>query len=289
MIKSMTGYGKATAVFSDKKFIVEIRTLNSKQADIILKIPKDYLANEIDIRNKISSVLERGKIDCLLTVEVSPDKQPISINQELFNCYYTQTLWLQNDFSLDKNEHIKYLLTNPDIAKVAIKDPCKEEVDTIFEALNQALQFVDEFRINEGKILTDDLKKRVGIIETLLLEIEPYEKERVPQIKERIYANLLELEFNKTDENRLEQELIYYLEKLDFTEEKVRLKKHIDYFYQTIMSPHSEGKKLGFIVQEMLREINTLGSKANDAAIQQIVVKMKDEIEKIKEQLCNIL
>jgi uncharacterized protein (TIGR00255 family) len=289
MIKSMTGYGKATTVCKERKYIVEIRTLNSKQTDIILKVPKEYLANEIEIRNKITAVLERGKVDCQLTIEVAADREQIGINQELFSACYQQTMWLQNDFSFDRNEHIKYLLTNPVIAKIATKESDAEEITAIFDALSQALILVDEFRSNEGQILQKDLTKRVNIIAGLLSEIEPFELDRVPRIKERIKANLAELDIDRTDANRLEQELIYYLEKLDFTEEKVRLDKHIAYFNNTLASQQSEGKKLGFIVQEMLREVNTLGSKANDAAIQQIVVKIKDEIEKIKEQLCNIL
>ncbi|MDR0789357.1 MAG: YicC family protein [Bacteroidales bacterium] len=289
MIKSMTGYGKGTKVLSDKKFIVEIRTLNSKQADISLKMPKEYLSSEIELRNRISNVLERGKIDCLLTIEIASERQVIQINQDLFRAYFDQTLWLQNEYRLDKNEHIKYLLTNPDISKVAAKEPSGEEIDAIAEALNQALLSVDEFRLNEGQVLENDLLQRVMAIANLLLEVEPFEKERVPRIKERINAQFRELKFDNTDENRLEQELIYYIEKLDFTEEKIRLQKHIEYFNTTIASPTSQGKKLGFVVQEMAREINTLGSKANDAEIQQIVVKMKDEIEKIKEQLFNIL
>jgi uncharacterized protein (TIGR00255 family) len=285
----MTGYGKGSSVFAGKKFIVEIRTLNSKQADINLKIPKEYLANEIEIRNRISNVLERGKIDCILSIEVADAAQTLAICQDIFRTLYNQTLWLQNEFMLDKNEHIKYLLTTPEIIKTVSTEPNKEEIEAIYDAFAQALHSVDEFRINEGQTLKIDLDKRINIIAELLSAIEPFESERVPRIKERIKTQLCELEYDKTDENRLEQELIYYLEKLDFTEEKVRLRKHIDYFNNTIAQSSSQGKKLGFIAQEMTREINTLGSKSNDAAIQQIVVKMKDELEKVKEQLSNIL
>jgi uncharacterized protein (TIGR00255 family) len=289
MIKSMTGYGRCFVDLEGKKFIVEIKTLNSKLSDINLKLPKDYISKDIAIRNQIAAVLERGKIDCLVSVEVSPDKAVIPLNQSLFSSYYNQTLWLQNEAQLERAEHIKYLLANPDISKVATKEPEEQEFQAIFNALEATLTQVDDFRINEGQILEEDLAKRVSNIATLLSEIEPFESERVARIKDKIYSQLKEFEIENTDQNRLEQELIYYIEKLDFTEEKVRLDKHIKYFLETMSDSQSQGKKLGFIAQEIGREINTLGSKANDAQIQQIVVRMKDELEKIKEQLFNIL
>lgn len=285
----MTGYGKGTQSTADKKFIAEIRTLNSKQADIGLRMPKEFIANEIEIRTRITDVLERGKIDCSITIEALPTSQDISLNRELFGAYYNQTMWLQNEYGFDKNEHIKYLLANPDLAKLNMVEPSKDEINAIFDALTQALASVDEFRINEGQTLEKDFSKRLSIISDLLSSVEGFESERISRIKDKIYAQLRELNIDKTDSNRLEQELIYYLEKLDFTEEKVRLAKHIAYFRNTLTEERSEGKKLGFIAQEFTREINTLGSKANDASIQQIVVKMKDEVEKIKEQLFNIL
>jgi uncharacterized protein (TIGR00255 family) len=291
MIKSMTGYGIASAELKEKKLNVEIRTLNSKQLDMNLKICRLYKEKESDIRSVISKELERGKIDLAVYFENNEDVSNFTINKTLFQKYYEE---LKSISAETKNESPSDLfaiaIKMPDVITTGSQELSNEEWKDFMNVLNNALKQVNEFRIHEGEILGNDIKKRINLILHLLKEIEPYEKTRLNTIRERIKKNLEELiGVDKTDKNRFEEELIYYLEKIDITEEKVRLKKHCDFFIETIKQPEANGRKLNFISQEIGREINTIGSKANDADMQKFVVQMKDELEKIKEQLLNIL
>ncbi|MBQ9312649.1 MAG: YicC family protein [Bacteroidales bacterium] len=288
-MKSMTGYGKCSVNFENKVISVEIRTLNSKQADINIKVPQIYKSKEIEINNILKTKLERGKIDCYITVQYAKDSAVLEMNKELFVSYYKQLKEVLDGVSADVNSVIEYLLQRDDVMQSNNNELGEEESQILLSCVASAVEMVDEYRKNEAIALKDDLVKRVNIIRDLSNGVEDFEKQRVPIIKEKLLNRLNQLQLENVDMGRLEQELIYYLEKLDITEEKVRLNKHIDYFLETVEQTESQGKKLGFIAQEMGREINTLGSKSNDAQMQRIVVKMKDELEKIKEQLANIL
>jgi uncharacterized protein (TIGR00255 family) len=290
MIKSMTGYGKASASFNDKTITIEIKTLNSKQADLTLKTSSLYRGEEINIRNIIANFLERGKIDCHILTEYDGGKaQPININSNLFVSYYKQIEDLAQKVNAPKEEILRYVLEIPEITRCKTEEISQEEEDVFYKLLDKVLNETDQYRIIEGKSLEEDLRLRIQIIETKLAEIDLYEPFRIKQIKEKLMSKLNELNCELIDKNRFEQEIIYYLEKLDITEEKTRLKQHLDYFLQTMNSPSSEGRKLGFIAQEIGREINTMGSKSQEANMQKIVVLMKDELEKIKEQILNVL
>ncbi|MBQ9253913.1 MAG: YicC family protein [Bacteroidales bacterium] len=288
-MKSMTGYGKCSVNFENKVISVEIRTLNSKQADINIKVPQIYKGKEIEINNILKTKLERGKIDCYITVQYAKDSAELEMNKELFVSYYKQLKEVLDGVSADVNSVIEYLLQRDDVMQSNNNELGEEESQILLSCVVSAVEMVDEYRKNEAIALKEDLVKRVNIIRDLSNGVEDFEKQRVPIIKEKLLNRLNQLQLENVDMGRLEQELIYYLEKLDITEEKVRLNKHIDYFLETVEQTESQGKKLGFIAQEMGREINTLGSKSNDAQMQRIVVKMKDELEKIKEQLANIL
>ncbi|MBQ0112454.1 MAG: YicC family protein [Bacteroidales bacterium] len=288
-MKSMTGYGKVCEAFDVKNIIVEIRTLNSKQADISVKLPPLYRSKEIEINNILKTRLERGKIDCYITVAYSKGNAKIDINENLFKSYYEQLRQMTNNVGADSTYLTQYVLQRDDVSQSENNELKPEEADILLMAVNKAVDAVDNYRQVEGKVLKEDFIKRVNLIHSLADSVEPFEKQRVPAIKEKLMQRLEELQIDNIDNNRLEQELIYYLEKLDVTEERVRLAQHIKYFLETIEIDEAQGKKLGFIVQEMGREINTLGSKSNDAEMQKIVVKMKDELEKIKEQLANAL
>ena len=286
----MTGYGKASASFNDKTITIEIKTLNSKQADITLKTSSLYRGEEINIRNIIANFLERGKIDCYILTEYDGEKaQPININSNLFVSYYKQIEDLAQKVNAPKEEILRYVLEIPEITRCKTEEISQEEEDVFYKLLDKVLNETDQYRIIEGKSLEEDLRLRIQIIETKLAEIDLYEPFRIKQIKEKLMSKLNELNCELIDKNRFEQEIIYYLEKLDITEEKTRLKQHLDYFLQTMNSPSSEGRKLGFIAQEIGREINTMGSKSQEANMQKIVVLMKDELEKIKEQILNVL
>jgi len=287
----MTGYGKATGTVNHKKVTIEIKSLNSKQTDISVRMPSFYKEKELPLRTIIQNSLDRGKIEFNLFVELPPDTSNYNLNTDLFKKYYTELSKIATEFNeIDNTDLMSIVAKMPDILK-----PEKEELDEtewqeILKINDVALKNINAFRITEGSTLEKELKLRINNILALLLEVDLYENNRVDVIKERIYTHLKEA---LTDENvnkdRLEQELIYYIEKYNITEEKIRLKSHLDYFSTTLKSAQSQGKKLGFITQEMGREINTLGSKANDANLQKVVVQMKDELEKIKEQILNIL
>ncbi len=291
MLKSMTGFGKEVIETSFRKITVEIRTLNSKQLDINLRIPQEFRDKEPALRSLLSKQLQRGKIDFSIQSESTGSLAAPVINQELAKHYYNQMVSVaqlvgQTDFS----GFLPAIIKMPDVMVQNQNEANPDEWKQILKGITDAIHNVDRFRIGEGAVLQDDLVKRIATIGNLLAKVEPYEKERPEIVKARIRKRLEEWGGDaETDANRLEQEMIYYLEKFDITEEKVRLKKHLDYFMETLNSLESPGKKLGFVSQEMGREINTLGSKANHAEIQKMVVLMKDELEKIKEQLFNIL
>ena len=291
MIKSMTGYGKAECALEEGKIIVEIRSLNGKNADIGIKsvlIPRE---KEMEIRQFLAQELQRGNIDLFAAWEPNSVQGAKTINKEIFTAYYRQVRQLQEEMSITEQDPglLSTLLKMPEVLDSSQKQEFSpEEWERFREAVVQAAGALNEFRSKEGKILCADLKQRIALIEAYVTEVEKHEPQRTLSIKERLRSKIEELGM-APDENRLEQEIIYYLEKLDITEEKVRLRQHCRYFAETMEKDPYPGKKLGFIAQEMGREINTLGSKANQADIQQWVVKMKDELEKIKEQSLNIL
>ena len=292
MIKSMTGFGKQDVETPKKSVTIEIRTLNSKQLDIYLKIPQAYREKELAIRKLIGHILQRGKIEISVNVnQKGSSLQPI-INMTVAQHYYNELNQLATTLKqkASLSNLLPVLVKLPDVLSSQKEEIDPEEWEQVFNGIEQAAKDVDEFRKQEGKTLADDLRQRIQIIIDLLPQVELFEKERTLRIKDRIIASLNSfMQEIQSDKNRLEQEMIYYIQKLDITEEKVRLKKHCNYFLETLDMGSSVGKKLGFIAQEIGREINTLGSKANDVNIQKIVVLMKDELEKIKEQLFNIL
>jgi uncharacterized protein (TIGR00255 family) len=291
MIRSMTGYGIAEQTYNAKKISVEIKTLNSKQLDLQVKLPNELRSAELDFRNRIGAKLQRGKVDVVITITDTDLTQTYHIDQDIVKAYKDQIEVISNELGIaPANDLATILFRMPGIFNVPAENYDEAFVEKVNETLDQALDIVDGFRIQEGNTLKKDLLHRVELILDLLGQVEPYEKSRHEIIKQRITKNLSDLTTSgQYDENRFEQELIYYLEKLDITEEKVRLAKHINYFRDVMEHEESSGKKLGFIAQEMGREINTTGSKANHVEIQRLVVGMKDELEKIKEQLGNIL
>ena len=286
----MTGYGLAEQTYNSKKITVEIKTLNSKQLDLLLKVPNELRASELDLRNQIGAKMLRGKIDAMVTITDTDLTQTYHIDADVVKAYKEQIEAQSTALGIPPAADIATILYRmPGIFNVPAENYDADFIAKVGETLNQALDIVDGFRIQEGQTLKKDLLHRVELILGLLEQVEPYEKGRHEVIKQRLTKNLAELTTSgQYDENRFEQELIYYLEKLDITEEKVRLRQHCNYFTESCDDDQA-GKKLGFIAQEMGREINTLGSKANEVNIQKIVVKMKDELEKIKEQVCNIL
>lgn len=285
----MTGFGKATKEVAGKKITVEIRSINSKQFDLNLRIPSSFREKESEIRKEILSTLERGKIDFMLFSEAAEATKKISLDKTIAKAYYTEIKSLADDLNLEQTDLLATLLRMPDVISTEREEPSEDEWKEVKSAVAEAIAAADKFRIAEGNELEKDFKVRIGKILDLLEKIAACEGERMQTIKARITNNLAEvIPPEKTDMNRFEQELIYYLEKIDITEEKLRLKTHCEYFLTT-MKEDSAGRKLGFITQEIGREINTIGSKANHAEIQRLVVQMKDELEKIKEQLLNIL
>ena len=286
----MTGYGIAEQTYNAKKIVAEVKTLNSKQMDLQVKLPNELRSAELDFRNSIGAKLQRGKIDVVITIADTDLTQTYHIDQDIVKSYKDQIEAISTQLGIAPTDDMATLLFRmPGIFNVPVENYDEAFIAKVGETLNQALDMVDGFRIQEGQTLKKDLLHRVELILNLLEQVEPYEKSRHEVIKQRLTKNLSELtSTGQYDENRFEQELIYYLEKLDITEEKVRLRQHCNYFKESCDDDQA-GKKLGFIAQEMGREINTLGSKANEVSIQKLVVQMKDELEKIKEQVCNIL
>lgn len=290
MIKSMTGFGKGEASFGTKKITVEFRSLNSKQLDLNIKLPALYRQSETELRNLVAQRLQRGKVDLFVSVESQQVETSAHINREIFREYLRQL----NDalafsgIDADYDAMLPVLMRMPDVVSVEAERVTEEESAALMAAAADAVERLDAFRVQEGAVLIADLLRRVDLIERYREEVVPFEKARTETIRARILDNLSKLGV-EVDRNRLEQEMIYYLEKLDITEEKVRLENHCRYFREVAAGEEAPGRKLGFIAQEMGREINTMGSKANESNIQILVVRMKDELEKIKEQVLNIL
>lgn len=285
MIQSMTGYGKAEIQFENKNYILELRSLNSKGLELNARLPIHVREIEVQLKKSVGEFLKRGKIDLSLNIENMSESNAKTINVPAINQYIDQLKGIEE---LDRSELLKIAIKLPDTLKTEIKDFDEAEVELIETLLKKAIDALIEFRSEEGKTLEIEFKKRLDNLEGLSREVETIDPERSSKIKVKLKSALDSLQA-EVDQNRFEQELIYYLEKYDITEEKVRLKNHIDYFKKTLNSDTSNGKKLGFIAQEIGREINTIGSKANHAGLQKLVIQMKDELEKIKEQLLNVL
>ena len=290
MVKSMTGFGKGEAALRNKKITVEIRSLNSKQLDLSLRLPAVYRQSEYEIRNLIARTIQRGKVDVFVTVESQAVETSARINREVFREYLRQMNDTLSFSGIDAGYDaiLPVIMRLPDVVATEAEAISEEEHAALLAAVEAAAAHLDAFREQEGAILIADLLSRVDKIEGYKQEVVPFEKARTETIKARILDNLEKLQAD-VDRNRLEKEMIFYLEKLDITEEKVRLANHCRYFREVAAGEEGAGRKLGFIAQEMGREINTMGSKANESNIQILVVKMKDELEKIKEQVLNIL
>jgi uncharacterized protein (TIGR00255 family) len=291
-IMSMTGYGKAERVIENKKITIEIRALNSKQMDMNLRSPQVYRMLEFDIRKLVSAMATRGKFDIVLTQELLGGETTAVFNDSAFKSYFASISKTMTEVGLDANkqEIVSAILRLPEVMVLDNEELSEAEVKAILDCCADALESLNSFRIKEGTILIADVLSHIANIENCLKQIEPYEKERITKVRASIESdlNLLVLSTG-IDKNRFEQELIYYLEKMDISEEKVRLTQHCAFFRQTADTEDMPGRKLGFIAQEIGREINTIGSKASEVNIQKLVVEMKDELEKIKEQLLNIL
>jgi len=286
MIQSMTGFGNYVLQLPTKKITIEIKSLNSKNLDLSLRIPSNYKAKEIALRNHISKKVERGKVEISIISEITEEEAATEINVPIVKEYIRQMHAILPQ--ADTTELMKMAVRMPNILKYEISEIDEKEWNEIQKAIDQAIVFFTEFRIIEGKVLQDDFEQRIEKIRLLVEQIVSLDKERIQTIKTRLNDALNNLKI-AIDENRFEQELIYYLEKYDITEEKVRLESHLDYFLQTMITENSVGRKLGFIAQEIGREINTMGSKANHSQMQKLVIQMKDELEKIKEQVLNVL
>ncbi len=287
----MTGYGKAITEWENKKITIEIRSLNSKQFDFNLRIPGLYKEKELELRSLIMKEAERGRIELSVYVEAGSEERNVKINQELAKSHYEDLAKLSETLNIKGEiDYLSLIMRMPDILKAEKAELNEQEWEVIEIAIDQAVLEFNKFRLDEGLALGNELKERIHTIQSLLEKVVAMDSERISNIKERIRKNLEEvLDSGKIDQNRFEQELIYYIEKLDISEEKLRLKTHCKYFLDTMHSTAGEGRKLSFIGQEIGREINTIGSKANNAEMQKFVVEMKDELEKIKEQLLNVL
>lgn len=291
MIKSMTGYGKDDVEFNSRIIHTEVRTLNSKQTDISIRTPGRYREKDMEIRSLLANRLERGKIDLSVTVDNGSDENHYSVNTSVALRYMNELRELAARIGEDDFGSYLPLLTRlPDVFSPQKEVMIPEEWEVIRSSLVRAIGAADQFRIQEGAFLQADMEKRIQLILAYLENIIPYEENRISLIRERLLKNMAELiDETRVDANRFEQELLYYLDKIDISEEKVRIRKHCDYFLETMKDEGNNGKKLTFISQEIGREINTLGAKANEVNIQKLVVQMKDELEKIKEQLSNVL
>ncbi len=285
MIQSMTGYGKSIIQLPSKKITIEIKSLNSKNLDLNSRVPSAYREKEMKMRNHVARSLVRGKVDFNVFVEITGEETNTTVNEAVVKQYINQ---LSNVIDGDKTELLKMAVRMPDALKTERHEIDEEEFKTIANGIDDALKAITAYRMDEGKALETDFITRIKSIRGLLEKVEEIDPERVTQVREKLRKAVQELQ-ESVDENRFEQELIYYLEKYDITEEKVRLSNHLNYFEETLATKDSNGKKLGFISQEIGREINTIGSKANYAPMQQLVVQMKDELEKIKEQSLNVL
>ena len=284
MIQSMTGFGKSVLSLADKHISIEIKSLNSKSIDINTRIPQVYREKELDFRKLIAEQLQRGKVDFSIFIENTGTQTPSKINPNIVKSYIEQMRTIVDG---DLTELLKMAVRMPDALQTTSESISEEELANIFQHINLAIADLQNFRSQEGKVLEKDFILRINNINRLLQEVQGMDEERLALIRERLEKAVADIQ--NVDANRFEQELIFYLEKLDITEEKIRLKKHLDYFLETLHSEESNGRKLSFIAQEIGREVNTLGSKANFAPMQQLVVQMKDELEKINEQVLNVL
>lgn len=290
MIQSMTGFGKATGIYENKKITIEIKSLNSKNLDIYVRMPPLYREKEIELRKYVGQLLDRGKIECNVNVEANGENKSFSINKDLASRYHSEISGLEKHLNISSGDMMSQILRMPDIFAVENDEINDEEWETVWKVLVEAVKKHQEFRNEEGSALFSEFTTRIGNIKAAFDQVPAYEKERIDDIRNRIETNLEDFVGGaKVDKNRFEQELIYYIEKIDIAEEKQRLGKHLDYFIEIMNEPISQGKKLGFISQEIGREINTLGSKAYHSEMQKLVVEMKDELEKIKEQVLNTL
>jgi uncharacterized protein (TIGR00255 family) len=285
----MTGFGKYVEELPNQKISFEIKSLNSKQLDFTLRIPTSFRDKELDLRTTLAPLLQRGKSEGILTVESNQKTLSSTINKSILKQYLQELRTISEEEQLPESDLLRIAMKIPDVLNGETSEIDEKTWEIVMNVVLKAVQKFDEFRLHEGQILETDFRHRIEQIQTLLKSIEPYEKQRIEKIRETLKINLEKwMDSTAIDNNRFEQELFYYLEKLDTTEEKVRLQKHCTYFLDTLQE-EAAGKKLGFVTQEIGREINTIGSKANDVDIQKIVVEMKDELEKIKEQLGNIL
>jgi uncharacterized protein (TIGR00255 family) len=289
MIQSMTGFGKAVVEVANKKVSVELKSLNSKQLDLNVRIPNIYREKELEIRNILSQVIERGKVDCLVSVECIDTIVSSKISEGAIRSYYGQIKEIAGNLGVDiPNDWFSVIFRLPDVVKTEVGEFDESEWEAVYYAFEKALEALMEFRTQEGKALEEVFKNKIGAIIELLQEIDKYDSDRIEKIKMRLTEASKKLDISY-DESRFEQEMIYYIERLDVNEEKVRLGNHLKYFMETMEDEKKQGRKLGFIAQEIGREINTLGSKSNDAEMQKIVVRMKDELEQVKEQILNVL
>jgi uncharacterized protein (TIGR00255 family) len=288
MIQSMTGYGKSKLEVGGKTFTAEIKSLNSKNLDANVRIPSEFRELELPIRNKLSQSLNRGKVELSLQVEKHEEEGTAKINTKVVENYLKQLQQFNSSTNGDQNRLLQIAMTLPNALSSEKSELEKEDADAVYQVLDLALEQINTFRTDEGLALKKDFELRIHNLTELLSEVKSIDPERIEHVKTRLRKGIEELK-EKIDENRFEQELIYYIEKYDITEEKTRLDNHLSYFIKALNSPDSNGKKLNFICQEIGREINTIGSKSNFAAMQKIVVQMKDELEKIKEQMLNVL
>ncbi len=291
MLLSMTGYGRATGSFDEKTISVEVRALNSKMTDLKIRLPGDYKEKEIELRKLVSDHAERGKLDIVIDVQNADGAATVSLNEALFRGYHRELTRITNELGVGQTDLIQAILRIPNVVASAFGEVNEDEWKAVSATVSQALDNLQAFRRQEGRALEGDLRLRVANILELLEQVPPFEQGRFTRMRERLRSNMEEgIGKENLDTNRFEQEILYYLEKMDITEEKVRLEQHCKYFIEQVDNQQqSAGRTLNFISQEMGREINTLGAKAYDSDIQRLVVQMKDELEKIKEQLANVL
>lgn len=292
MIKSMTGFGKTTVEVGNKKVVIEIKSLNSKQLDLNLRMPNLYKEKEMEVRGMVKEWLDRGKVDMFIYFDNSETEKEVQINRSVVAQYFNQMLEIAESLEAvpDKGELLQTVMRFPDTLQTKTEELKEEEWSQLKTGVVTALEAMNHFRMQEGKALIEDIVHRVRLIQDLSAQVPQFEKKRVEVIRQKLQEKLTEwTDVKNIDQNRMEQEIIYYLEKLDITEEKVRLANHCKYFIETVEKEEAPGRKIGFIAQEIGREINTMGSKANDHDIQKLVVRMKDELEKIKEQSLNVL
>ena len=292
MVKSMTGFGKTTVESGSKKIVIEIKSLNSKQLDLNLRMPNLYKEKEMEIRSMVKEQLDRGKVDMNIYFDSSESDKDVSINQSVVMQYFNQMMEISRQLGLEPegNELLQTVMRFPDTLQVKSEELSEQEWLQLKTGIEKALEEINRFRLQEGKALIKDISYRIELIQQLAAEVPQFEMKRVEVIRQKLQEKINEwTDIKNIDQNRLEQEIIYYLEKLDITEDKVRLANHCKYFLETVEKEDAPGRKIGFIAQEIGREINTMGSKANDHDIQKLVVRMKDELEKIKEQSLNVL